>query len=274
MIPWVLSIVTVTVLLLAVLMARVRGRQLQQLEAHHATQLESFAQGQRMATISRMATAIAHELSGPLTSIGDAAANLSARLGDSDPRPNTRELREHLESIAAQVRRAERVTDGLRHFSRYVHQESESVNVEACLDETLRLVEQGEGSRVRLVRHYAPDVPPIVSNLAQTQQVFLTLINSALDAVGARGEVHVHVIGAGRGVEIRIQDNGPGIPPEQLRHVFEPFSPAQTEPASTRGLGLSLCRDVMQSLGGRIAVASSPGQGTTFSLWFPSEQQG
>jgi two-component system NtrC family sensor kinase len=226
-----------------------------------------------MATISRMAAAIAHELNGPLTSIRDESASLAMRLGDGESQPSTGQAREHLESIWAHVRQAERVTDGLRHFSRYVRQDGEFVNVEACLDETLGLVEQGEESRVRLVRHYAPDVPPIVSSLAQTQQVFLTLINSALDAVGDRGEVHVHVVGAGRGVEIRIHDDGPGIPPEQLPHVFEPFSPAQTESASTRGLGLSLCRDVMQSLGGRIGVTSAPGRGTTFSLWFPSEQQ-
>ena len=122
-----------------------------------------------------------------------------------------------------------------------------------------------------LVRHYAPEVPPIHSNLAQTQQVFLTLVNSALDAVGDQGEVHLHVEGSGLGVAVRIQDDGPGIPPEELGHVFEPFLSTTSDSGNHRGLGLASCRDVMRNLGGRLDVTSVPGRGTTFSLWFPAD---
>lgn len=271
---WVILLLAGAVPLLAVLLARLRDRQLRQLEAHHAAQLQTFTQHERMATVSRMASSVARELSAPLTSIQKQIVVLASRTEQAGLRSSTSELHDPLSVIGEQVRRAERVCEGLLQFSHCVRQEgSKFVDVEACLDKTLGFVEQGEASKVRLVRHYAPDVPSIQSKSAQTQQVLLTLLNSALDAVGDQGEVHVHVVGSGHGVEIRIHDDGPGIPPEQLTRVFEPFSKGQTESAGTRDLELALCREMMQSLGGRIGVTSAPGEGTTCSLWFPSEPQ-
>jgi len=125
-----------------------------------------------------------------------------------------------------------------------------------------------------VVRHYAPDAPMIRSSLAQMQQVFLNLINNALDAIADEGEVHLFVERSGLGVEVRIQDNGPGIPAADLNWVFEPFYSTKSNGKTHGGLGLAICRDIMRSLNGRIEVSSTVGTGTTFSLWFPPEVPG
>jgi signal transduction histidine kinase len=103
------------------------------------------------------------------------------------------------------------------------------------------------------------------------QQVFLNLINNALDAVGDAGEVHLYVERSGLGVEVRVQDNGPGIPAADLHGIFEPFYSTKRGGKPHSGLGLSICRDMMRSLNGRIEVSSTVGTGTTFALWFPPE---
>jgi two-component system NtrC family sensor kinase len=268
---WVFALLLVAVPVAGILMARLRAQQLRELEAHHATQLEVAAQGDKMGTLCRMAASVAHELRGPLAAIGEELGQLGALL-DDNAIAAPEDVKRRLATIGTQVERSRRVTNGLVAFSRRLGPDKELVDVEAALDEALGLLESGGTPSVRLVRHYAPEVPPIHSNLAQTQQVFLTLINSALDAVGDQGEVHLHVEGSGLGVSVRIHDDGPAIPAERLRHLFEPFF--LTEEGESRrswGLGLASCRDVMRSLGGRMDVTSAPGHGTTCSLWFPAE---
>jgi len=106
------------------------------------------------------------------------------------------------------------------------------------------------------------------------QQVFLNLVNNALDVIGEAGEVHLHVERSGLGVEVRIQDDGPGIPATDLGRLFDPFFSTKNGAKCHSGLGLAICRDIMGSLGGRIGVTSAVGQGTTFTLWFRRDPRG
>jgi two-component system NtrC family sensor kinase len=269
---WVPALILLALPLLAVLVARRRLQQIRELEAERAMLIESAAQGQKMAAIGRMAASVAHEINNPLAIIDAQVGVLRDALGDGGAAPDGAELRQRLGTIAAQVQRGRKVTHGLLGFSRRVGPSLEPVDVQAALDETVGFVEQAGGAaRVRVVRHYAPDVPLIRSSLARMQQVFLNLINNALDAVGDAGEVHLQVGRAGDGVEVQIRDNGPGIPARDLARIFEPFFSTKTGAASHGGLGLSICQDLMRVLDGRISVSSTVGQGTTFTLWFPPE---
>jgi two-component system NtrC family sensor kinase len=109
----------------------------------------------------------------------------------------------------------------------------------------------------------------IRSSLARVQQVFLNLLNNALDAVGREGEVRLAVRRFGDGVEVTVADNGPGIPDALRERVFEPFFSTKTDSPHNAGLGLAICRETMAGLGGTITVDSTEGQGTTFTLRFP-----
>jgi two-component system NtrC family sensor kinase len=272
---WLMALLVLTMPGLAFLIARHRLRQFRGLEADHAALLEATAQSQKMAAIGRMAASVAHEINNPLAVIDAQVGVLTDALADGSAPPSPEECRDRLRRVAAQVQRGREVTHRLLGFSRRVGPSVEPVAVEEALDQTIGFVEQGGASdRVKVVRHYSPDVPLIRSSLAQMQQVFLNLINNALDAIGDEGEVHLFVERSGLGVEVRIQDDGPGIPAADLKRVFEPFYSTKSGGKSHSGLGLAICRDIMRSLNGRIEVSSAVGQGTTFSLWFPPEVPG
>jgi two-component system NtrC family sensor kinase len=145
------------------------------------------------------------------------------------------------------------------------------VDAAAALDETVGFVaKEAEAMQIRIVRTYDRDVPMIRSSLARMQQVFLNLLNNALDAVGREGEVRLAVSRFGDGVEVSVADNGPGIPDALRERVFEPFFSTKGSSPHNAGLGLAICRETMIGLGGTITVASTEGQGTTFTLRFPA----
>jgi two-component system, NtrC family, sensor kinase len=260
---------------LSVLVARRRLCELRRLEQERAALYASVAQTQKMATIGRLATGVAHEINNPLAIIRAQVAVLADLLADSPEMPHTAELRERVAKIEAQVERGGKVTHGLLRFSRRVGPEVEAVDVATAIDETLGFLEKGtEAMNIRLVREYDPNAPIIRSNLAQIQQVLLNLINNAIDAVGSGGEIRFSVKGSRQGVAVEVADDGPGIPAQDLRQIFEPFfsTKADSEHPHT-GLGLAICQEIMCQLGGSIAVSSEPGAGTTFELWLPGEPE-
>jgi two-component system NtrC family sensor kinase len=252
---------------LSLLVARHRMRQIRGLEAERAALLESVAQSQKMATIGRLAATVAHEINNPLAVIHAQIGVISDCLA-GETTPFARDVSERVKKIEAQVERGRKVTHRLLGFSRRVGSDVEPVDVQAALEEAVGFVEkETQAAGTRFVRNYQLDVPMVRTSLAQVQQVFLNLINNAVDALGGQGEVVLSIRRADDGVVVTITDNGPGIPEKQLRHVFEPFY--SSKGGNHAGLGLAICRETMQNLGGDIAVASHPGQGTTFTLRFP-----
>ncbi len=252
---------------LSVFVAHYRLRQIRGLEAERAALLESVAESQKMATIGRLAATVAHEINNPLAVIHAQIGVISDGLA-GESTPFARDVSERVKKIEAQIERGRKVTHRLLGFSRRVGPDLEPVDVQAALEEAVGFVEkETEASGTRFVRNYQLDVPMIRTSLAQMQQVFLNLINNAVDALGGQGEVVLTIRQADAGIAVTIADNGPGIPEKQLRHMFEPFY--STKAGNHAGLGLAICRETMQNLGGDIDVASRPGEGTTFTLRFP-----
>ncbi len=255
--------------------ARHRLKQIQGLEAERAALYESVAQSEKMAAIGRLAAGVAHEINNPLAIIQAQVGVLSDIVAEDPNLPHAAEFRERIGKVEAQVARGRKVTHRLLGFSRRVGPELEPVNVVAALDETVSFVEKDlEAFRIRIVRDYSPEVPIIRSNLAQMQQVFLNLINNALDAIRQDGELRLAVQGTDGEVVVRVADTGPGMPEKDLARIFEPFFSTKSGDKQHTGLGLAICQEIMRSLGGRISVESSPGKGTIFSVWFPRESEG
>jgi two-component system NtrC family sensor kinase len=271
---WVLLVCLALLPPLAYLIARRRLRQFRDLEAERASLYESVAQSQKMAAIGRLAAGVAHEINNPLAIIQAQVGVLADAVAERPDSPEARELGERLKKIAAQVERGRKVTHRLLGFSRRVGPDLEPVDVAAALDETVGFVEKEvQASNIRIVREYEHDAPIIRSSLSQMQQVFLNLINNAVDAIGRDGELKLSVRRAQGGVEVRVADDGPGIPAKDIERIFDPFYSTKSGPGAHSGLGLAICREIMHGLGGRASVESSEGRGTVFTLWFPPEPQ-
>jgi two-component system NtrC family sensor kinase len=255
-------------------LARYGYRRVRALEEERAGLYESVAQSEKLAAIGRLATTTAHEINNPLAIIDAQVGLLKDMLGDANAAPTPDEVQDRLKKISAQVQRGKSVTHRLLGFSRRVGPLMEPVDVVAALDETVSFLEkEAEVQRIRVVREYAPGVPPVRSNLGQMQQVFLNVVSNAMDAVGHDGEVRLSVRCGRGGVEVEVADSGPGIMEADLERIFEPFY--STKPRDSRhcGLGLAICREIMRTLGGRITAASARSGGGVFTMWFPIQEE-
>jgi signal transduction histidine kinase len=150
----------------------------------------------------------------------------------------------------------------------------EPTDLKQLLEDTLVLLER-EMHKYRIaVETYFRDAPPALANPGQIQQVLLNLLINARQAMQHGGRV-ILKLGAdetGDMVELTVRDTGVGIPPEALPRIFEPFFTTKTPDASGKGgtgLGLAMCREIIEAHHGRIRVESTPGKGTAFTLRLP-----
>jgi two-component system NtrC family sensor kinase len=271
---WVLVAGIIAIHLLSYIIARHRLSQFRTLEDERAALYESVAQSQKMAAIGRLAASVAHEINNPLAIIEAQVGVLSDIVKEHPESASSAEFMTRIDKIQAQVERGRKVTHRLLGFSRRVGSETEPVDVVAALEETVGFVEKDlEASRVHVIREYGSDVPIIRSNLAQMQQVFLNLINNALDVIREGGDLKLSVDRSDDGVIVKVTDTGPGIADKDLKKIFEPFFSTKNGSAHHTGLGLAICQEIMRNLQGRIDVNSTIGIGTEFSLWFPVEVQ-
>ena len=145
------------------------------------------------------------------------------------------------------------------------------VDVRTGMESALVMVKRKLGGAVTVVREYAPDLPLIEAYPAELNQVWTNLVDNALDAMGGSGVLTLRVSSGGDQVSIEVSDTGPGIPPDVLPRLFEPYFTTKGVGEGT-GLGLPLARKtVEQRHGGRLSVRSSPG-GTTFVVTLPVTQ--
>ena len=245
--------------LLAYLIARHGLRQIRSLEEERAHLYESVAQSEKLAAIGRLAATTAHEINNPLAIIDAQVGLLRDTLGAGEEPPDWKEFDDRLRKVAGQVERGKSVTHRLLGFSRRLGPQVGPVDVAAALEETVSFVEkEAESARgIRILRDYGPEIPPVRSNLGQMQQVFLNVINNALDAVGHDGDVRLSIGCARGGVEVKISDSGRGIAESDLERIFEPFYSTKEGEARHCGLGLAVCRGSCARSAGASARATT-----------------
>ena len=218
-------------------------------------------QADRLATLGRMAANIAHEIRNPLASLSGAVEVLASggTAGDA---------RDRLSQIV--LRESERLNQIIKSFLDYARPAPlalESADVTEVAEEVLVLLEQRpRPENVKIVREFAPPLRWRV-DAQRFRQVLWNFCLNAIEAMPAGGELRVGAAVRGRTLEVWIADTGEGIGGDELGHVFEPFY--STKPEGT-GLGLALAHRIVQEHGGDIDVKSSPGQGTTFTVFLPA----
>jgi two-component system NtrC family sensor kinase len=248
-------------------------KELLRLERKKAASDELAIQSSKMAALGKMAAGIAHEINNPLAVIGEKAGWIKdlLKMEDVSQSPNLQELADAVTKIEYHIVRAKTVTHRLLGFARRMEPVSEKVNLNTVLDESIDFLENEARYRnIDIQVDYTPDLPPITSDPAQLQQVFLNILNNAIDAIGKDGQITIKTrhLSKNNRVAVEISDNGPGIHKELLDKIFDPFFTTK-EVGKGTGLGLSISYSIVEKLGGRMMVASEEGQGTTFSIYFP-----
>ncbi len=225
-------------------------------------------QAAKLATLGELAASIAHELNNPLATVNLRIENVLARTPADDPR------RRPLEIIEQEVERMGNLVANLLQFSRRGRDEISTVDVSQELRKAMELVEHHFRHRgIGVVHELDPAVPPIFADRQKLRQVFLNLLTNAADAM-PRGGTLVLVLavdvvtGPGKVVRIEFSDTGAGISPENLARVTEPFFTTKEEGKGT-GMGLAICRRVVEEHRGTLRIRSELGKGTTVTLHLP-----
>ena len=178
-----------------------------------------------------------------------------------------------LDLIAGESRRCGDLVKNLLSFSRTAPMNVESIDINAVLDRSMRLVQhQLELAGIQLQLDLADDIPRVQCDAAQIEQVLLALVMNAIDAMPRGGNLWLRTRRneARAEVEIQVRDDGMGIPPEILSQIFEPFLTTKDSGHGV-GLGLAISRGIIERHNGRIEVQSEVGRGTTFTITLPLE---
>ena len=220
----------------------------------------------RLAAVGELVAGVAHEVNNPLSSIS-AFAQLLLRDGELAP-----EQRESIEVIRAETLRASQVVKDLLTFARRSDPQREPLDLNLVVARTLRLRQyQFAEASIRVRQELSGDLPAVLGDARQLQQVCLNLVTNAVHAMASRGGGVLTLRTAQRDgvVVLEVSDTGPGIGAGARAHVFEPFFTTKGEGEGT-GLGLSVSYGIVTAHGGTIEVAETGPSGTTFRVELPA----
>ncbi|MGE4537764.1 MAG: ATP-binding protein [Desulfovibrio sp.] len=233
----------------------------------------SLTQSSKMAALGKLAAGVAHEVNNPLAIIMEKAGWMRDLLSEEDIKasPNFQEFADAVSKIEFHVRRAKDVTHRLLGFARRMEPTQEDIDVNLLLNQTRSFLENEASFRgIAFVSNYQSDLPRIESDTSQLQQVFLNIMDNAIDAIDKNGTITVTTrsLPESGEVDIAIADTGKGIGKEALEKIFDPFFTTKKVGEGT-GLGLTISYSIIEKLGGHIHVTSEEGKGTTFHITLP-----
>jgi signal transduction histidine kinase len=254
------------------LMAQWVGSVLEQEGMAEAAQRQQtlLAHASRLNTLGEMASGLVHEINQPITAI-----NLYAEAGLTRVRNNAlgpAEARETLEKITAQTARTHAIIQRIRHFARQGKPHYAMVRINDLFEDITDFLKlEARRHQVDLRYDIARELPPARADALQVQQVILNLVRNAMDAMNDDAELETRTLTISarveaRGVEIAVQDSGPGLPPDARDQLLRPFF--TTKPDGL-GLGLSISQSIVEAHGGRLWATPNAGRGVTFHFTLP-----
>jgi two-component system NtrC family sensor kinase len=233
---------------------------------------EQIVETGKLASIGELAAGIAHEINNPVAIMVEEAGWIGDLLEEEDFKEsaNLEEFKRALNQIRTQGKRCKDITYKLLSFARKTDPREQDVQLNELLEELVALsAQRAKYGNITIKTDFQEDLPAIMVSQSEMQQVFLNLINNAIDAMEKRGGgIVVRTRLAENHVVTEVTDNGPGIPRANLGRIFDPFFTTKPVGKGT-GLGLSICYGIVKKYGGRIDVRSVPGVETTFSVKIP-----
>ncbi|EFK09907.1 ATPase/histidine kinase/DNA gyrase B/HSP90 domain protein [delta proteobacterium NaphS2] len=234
----------------------------------------------KLASIGELAAGIAHEINNPVAIMVEEAGWIEDLLSEEDIKEseNLEEFKRALQQIHVQGKRCKEITHKLLSFARKSGSTVQDVQINELLREVISLSEQrAKYSNVVINKSLEENLPTIRVSESELQQVFLNLINNALDAMEKTGgniAISTKIVSGhgGQNIQIQVADEGTGIPESDLIRIFDPFYTTKPVGKGT-GLGLSICYGIVKQLGGDIEVKSAIGEGARFIIRIPLDEE-
>lgn len=229
---------------------------------------EAARRDDRLRSIGTLAAGIAHEVNNPITAILLAA---QSALDSIDKHGATKQIRDRIEGIVADVERCTRIVESVQQFAKDGTAKKWSAGLDLVIDRAVDLARRtAEQNETRLHVDISEDLPRAIVNPGQMEQALFNLIRNAIQAGARGGKVSIRARYASGIVRIRIRDDGRGMTDEQKSRLFDPFYTTREREGGS-GLGLSIAHGIIESHGGTIDVQSELGRGTTVTIEMPLE---
>jgi two-component system NtrC family sensor kinase len=229
----------------------------------------------KLASVGELAAGIAHEINNPVAIMVEEAGWIEDLLEEEEFKEseNLSEFIRALEQIRTQGRRCKEITHKLLSFARKTDSRVKEMQINDLIEELVALsAQRAKYSNVTINTAFQEDLPAVHVSETELQQVFLNLINNALDAMEKNGgSINITSRLEGEHIAIEVTDTGPGIPEVNLARIFDPFFTTKQVGKGT-GLGLSICYGIIKKMGGEIDVQSVVNRGTTFLIRIPYEK--
>ncbi len=243
-----------------------------QIQNRHFSKIKELEERMRLqdelSAMGQLAAGVAHEIKNPLNAIGLVVQRLQKEFRWVDPQAQ-QEYERFTGIVRDEISRVNKIIEQFLFVARPFQSEFKEQAVDEILDYVLSLLEETiKGSGIALEKNWEKNLPPVLGDRSQLTQAFLNLLNNALEAMprGGRLKVVSKSIPGSKSIELRIEDSGSGIPPEDLKKVFAHYF---TTKEKGIGLGLAITQKIIQGHKGRLEVRSLPGQGTTVRIRLP-----
>ncbi len=226
---------------------------------------------ERIASLGKLSLSVAHEINNPLTGILTYTKLVKKQLGNQEIEDRKKEsMIKHLQIIETETKRCGEIVKGLLDFSRKDQKDFEPKNLHKVLRDTYNIMSHPmKISNIEFMTHFAANEDLVYCSPNQIKQACIALLVNAKEAITEKGEIIIKTENPDPDhIRLDIADNGSGISPEDIPHIFEPFFSSKQK-ASGSGLGLSIVHGIVQSHKGKIDVQSVVGKSTTMSITLP-----
>ncbi len=223
----------------------------------------------KLASIGRLASGVAHEINNPLAIINQKTGLIVDLFTLREEFSSDKRLVPLTNDVLDAVKRCGNITRRLLDFARHMEPSIETVNIEEVIEQVLAFHRKEAKHRCITISVDNPDsIPEFKCDRGSLQQIFLNLVNNAFAAMENNGRLDIGINLKKKNVIITVADNGCGISDDDINNVFEPFYSSKDKHWGT-GLGLSITYGLVKEIGGDIMVKSSLGKGTLFTLTLP-----